>query len=416
MEPADRRTRVIVLASRYPNDVAPTHGLAAEERTRKLAASGRAIATVIAPVPWFPFRSERFGSWSGYARVPVRERRFGFMVEHPSYLSLPAATKSHTAITLARALLPLLQQRLRKADFDLIDAQQLYPDGVAAVTVGEQLRKPVIITTQGRDFELMAARRSMRPQMVQAALKADAVVAGSQAAHDKLLALGVSPQKLSTIRNGVDLVRFRLQGHNTTKVKLRLAGTIWLAVGRLTPANAVHVIIQTLAHVPGVMLLIVGEGPEESRLRKLTGKLAVESRVHFLGAVAHNQLTRYYNAANALLYAASGDDVPNTVLESIACGTPVVAAPGGGIGEVLSAPDAGEIATSDRAVDMAAAWARLTARAPDRNATRASAEACGWEASIKALCGLYARVAARPPLAPPVAPAPPRRRQQGATP
>jgi glycosyltransferase involved in cell wall biosynthesis len=139
-------------------------------------------------------------------------------------------------------------------------------------------------------------------------------------------------------------------------------------------------------------LLIAGEGPEESRLQQLAERLGVSDRVRFLGTIPQDRLREYYNAADAMVLASSREGMPNVVLESLACGTPVIAAPFGGITELLDVPEAGEIASERSAEAIALAWRRLRERAPARAATRSVAERFGWQPVVEAQCALYEQV------------------------
>jgi glycosyltransferase involved in cell wall biosynthesis len=121
-------------------------------------------------------------------------------------------------------------------------------------------------------------------------------------------------------------------------------------------------------------------------------RLGIAARVRFLGTIAHERLHEYYNAADALVLASSREGMPNVVLESLACGTPVVAAPFDGVTELLDAPEAGEIASERSAEAIATAWLRLRERAPTRAATRSVAERLGWRPVVEAHCALYERV------------------------
>ena len=69
--------RVLTVTTLYPSAARPTHGVFVENRMRRLAATGRADIRVIAPVPWFPFKDERFGEYAQFARTPLREERAG---------------------------------------------------------------------------------------------------------------------------------------------------------------------------------------------------------------------------------------------------------------------------------------------------------------------------------------------------
>jgi glycosyltransferase involved in cell wall biosynthesis len=384
--------RLLTFTSLYPNTAQPRHGVFVEERLRHLTATGKVSATVVAPVPWFPFRHPRFGTYSAYARVPAHEERYGIAISHPRYPVIPKLGMNLAPALMYRAVLPLLRKmQFDGPGFDLIDAQYFYPDGVAAARLGAALRKPVVITARGSDVMLIANHRLPRRQIVRAAENAAAVIAVSQALKDTLAALGVDPQKVTVLRNGVDLERFAPRDRAALREKLGLSGAVWLTVGHLVELKGVHIAIAALARVPDVTLLIAGRGPEEHRLRDQVTQLGLQARVRFLGAIAHAQLCEYYNAADALIHASSREGMPNVVLEAMACGTPVVAAPFASASEVLDAPAAGEIATERSAAGIAGAWRRLQDRAPSRAATRSQAERFGWHLVVEAQRALYAR-------------------------
>ena len=183
--------RLLTFTSLYPNAGQPRHGVFVEERLRHLTATGKVSATVVAPVPWFPFRHPRFGAYSAYARVPRREERYGIQISHPRYPVIPKLGMNIAPLLMYRAVLPLLRKmQSNGAGFELIDAQYFYPDGVAAARLGAALRKPVVITARGSDVMLIANHRRPRRQIVRAAENAAAVIAVSQALKDALAALG----------------------------------------------------------------------------------------------------------------------------------------------------------------------------------------------------------------------------------
>jgi glycosyltransferase involved in cell wall biosynthesis len=202
----------------------------------------------------------------------------------------------------------------------------------------------------------------------------------------------VDPAKTTVLRNGVDLDRFGPRDRADLRARLGLAGTVWLAVGNLVELKGVHITLAALARVPDVTLMIAGRGPEEMRLRQLADRLGVGSRVRYLGVIPHAQLADYYNAADAMVLASSREGMPNVVLESLACGTPVVAAPFQGVTELINVPEAGEIAAQRSGEAIASAWGRLHERAPKRAATRAVAERLGWQPVVEAQLALYEKV------------------------
>ncbi|MGH8283225.1 MAG: glycosyltransferase family 4 protein [Gammaproteobacteria bacterium] len=385
--------RLLTFTSLYPNAAQPRHGVFVEERLRHLVASGGLTAAVVAPVPWFPFRYSRFGAYAALATVPEREERYGIQISHPRYPVLPKVGMSIAPFLMYRALLPVLRKlKANGADFDLIDAQYFYPDGVAAAKLGMAMNKPVVITARGTDVTLIPHYRLPRRQIKWAAERVAAIVTVSQALKDALAALGVNPDKITVLRNGVDLDHFRPLDRTVIRARLGLTGPVWLSVGHLIERKGLHITLPALAKTPDVTLLIAGDGPEEGKLRRLANSLGVGERVRFLGAIAHADLCEYYNAADALVLASSREGMPNVVLEALACGTPVIATRVEGTPEIITSPEAGELMQERSPEALVLAWNKLQAHTPDRISTRKYAEQLGWAPTVRAQLALYVRV------------------------
>ena len=95
--------RILTFSTLFPNREMPRHGIFVAERLRHLLASGSMEATVVAPIPWFPFTSKRFGAYGTFARVPNEEEFEGCAVLHPRYPVIPKVGMSLAPVLLATA-------------------------------------------------------------------------------------------------------------------------------------------------------------------------------------------------------------------------------------------------------------------------------------------------------------------------
>jgi len=388
-----RTIRLLVFTSLYPNGAQPGHGVFVEERLRHLVASGRITATVVAPVPWFPFRHRAFGTYATFAAVPKQETRHGIRIVHPRYPVIPKLGMNVTPSLMYRALLPVVRQLIAaNPDVDLIDAHYFYPDGVVAARLGAAVGKPVVISARGSDITWIPRFPRARRQIQRAAQRAAAMITVSQALKDSLAGLDVDADKITVLRNGVDLERFAPRDRGTLRSKFGVRGPVWLTVSHLVELKGIHIVIEALAQVPDVTLLIAGKGPQERELRQLVERLDLSSRVRFLGPIPHADLCDYYNAADVMVLASSREGMPNVVLESLACGTPVLATPVGGIPELITAPEAGRLLGERSPEALVQAWNSLRAHLPERLATRHFAQTLGWRPVVEAQSALYARV------------------------
>jgi teichuronic acid biosynthesis glycosyltransferase TuaC len=388
------KLRILTFATLFPNAAQPNHGIFVANRLRHLVASGEVAAEVLAPVPWFPLAHPRFGTWAAYARVPRLERRDGLAVHHPRYAVIPRFGMSASPYLLYQAGLAALRRLLAGGlRFDLIDAHYVYPDGVAAAWLAETLGKKVVITGRGSDLTQLPDYRVPRRLITAALRRADALISVSAALGQRMVELGAPPERVTTLRNGVDTAVFHPQDRAAARAALGIDGPAILSVGALIPRKAHHRTIGALPALPGVTLTILGEGPERARLQALAAELGVADRVRLPGAVPHADLPRHYTAADASVLASTREGWANVLLESMACGTPAVASDIPGNPEVVRAPEAGLIVPGTEA-GIADGVRRLLAAPPDRAATAAYARTMSWDETTAGQLAIFRRVLA----------------------
>ena len=251
--------RIVTLTSLFPNPAQPTHGLFVAERLRHLLDSGRIEARIVAPVPWFPFKHERFGQYARFASVPRTSQWQGREVRHPRYPVVPGPGWYATPWTFALAARRALRQLEAEGyQSDLIDAHYYYPDGVAAALVGRWTGKPVVISARGTDINLIPRYPIARRMVRWAALQASRTIAVSSALRDALSALDVPAERIVVLRNGVDLARFRPRDRDGARGRYALAGPTLLSVGNLIELKGHRLVIEALAALPDWTLLIAG--------------------------------------------------------------------------------------------------------------------------------------------------------------
>jgi glycosyltransferase involved in cell wall biosynthesis len=388
---AGRPIRLLTFSTLYPNAAQPNHGVFVENRLRHLLASGEATSTVLAAAPWFPRRTPPLGA------VPATETRHGIGLYHPRFLAVPGLGMATNPIALYRAARPVLRRLLAQGfEFDLIDGHYLFPDGVAAVWLAREFGRPVVLTARGSDTSQLPFY-PLSGRMIRSALhQADALIAVSAALKDGLVALGAPPDKVTVLRNGVDLSLFRpVADRAAARAALGFDGPTLLSVGHLIERKRNQLTIEALTHLPGHRLVLVGDGPERGALAALAERLGVADRVRFAGPVPHAELPRWYTAADLLVLASSREGWANVLLEAMACGTPVVATPAWGSSEAVAAPEAGIVVDEATPAAIAAAVTQLRMAAIDRRATAAYAAQFSWDATTQGQLALFRRVLGR---------------------
>lgn len=385
--------KILTFSTLYPNAERPSHGIFVETRLKQLLASRQIEARVVAPIPWFPSSNPCFGLYAAFARAPRRETRSGIEVSHPRYPVLPKFGMNIAPFLLAAWTIPVIQRMINEGyDFDLIDAHYFYPDGVAAVMLGRYFKKPVVITARGSDISLLPRFSVPRRLILWAARHASGLVTVCEALRQALVNLGTNPERVTTLRNGVDIELFHPTDRVAQRKLLGLTSFTLLSVGSLTPVKGHDLTIEALVQLPDARLIIAGGGAELNNLEMLARRLGVAERVTFAGILSQAELVRYYGAADALVLASSREGWANVLLESMACGTPVIATNVWGTPEVVASRDAGVLMGERTSSSLVAAVSRLQHDYPSHSATRRYAECFDWDATTKGQLRLFRSV------------------------
>jgi teichuronic acid biosynthesis glycosyltransferase TuaC len=276
-------------------------------------------------------------------------------VYHPRYLLLPKISMPFHGLLMFAGSLKLVWQLHKSRKFDCIDAHYVYPDGFAAVLLGKCLGIPVFVSARGTDMSLFPSFRLIRPMISWTIRNAAGVVGVCEALKESMLSFGVPAGKALAIGNGVDPGRFEPMDRTDARRKLGMAddAEIILAVGGLVPVKGYQYLIPAFAqiarHRPRARLYIVGEGDSRATLEAQAVAENVGERVFFVGRRPNEDLKYWYSAADVTCLASSREGWANVLLESMACGTPLVATRVWGTPEVIVSDELGVLVeqTSD---------------------------------------------------------------------
>jgi teichuronic acid biosynthesis glycosyltransferase TuaC len=381
--------KIITYTTLFPNSVHPQHGIFVENRLRRIVKTGEVNADVIAPVPWFPFKQDIFGHYGSLARIAKSEDRFDLSIQHPRYLSIPKVGMHLAPELLFRGTVNRVKRSVEQSGAALIDAHYFYPDGIAAAKIGRALGLPVVISARGSDINLISQFERPRKRIVAAARDCAAIIAVSQALKERMIEIGIDAGRIHVLRNGVDLEVFSPVSKEAAREVTGIKRPTMVAVGNVLSSKGQDIAIRALALVPNLDLVIIGTGADVPIFQKLAIDLGVVDRVRFVGSVPQEELRSWFSASEFSILASIREGSPNVVLESIACGTPVVANDVGGASEIITSPDAGRLMSARTPEALAATIQDIRASPPDRKATRAWAKNFSWEPTIEAQISLY---------------------------
>ena len=186
--------------------------------------------------------------------------------------------------------------------------------------------------------------------------KLDGIVCQSRfMADDLYLNFSVPENKIKVINNPIDIGRIRTLASATDKQECRNDGIIkFVAVGRLVDVKGFALLFEALAKLPfdSWLLTLVGAGPLATSLHTQAEQLNLSKKINFVGYKKNPY--PFVRNADAFILSSSYEGFPNVVLESLACGTPVIATPAiGGTVEILDGVEGCFIATEVEAGPLA---------------------------------------------------------------
>lgn len=119
------------------------------------------------------------------------------------------------------------------------------------------------------------------------------------------------------------------------KVGKKDGEVLLITTSRLVHKNAIDDCLRALTDLPQVRFLILGIGPDEDMLKKLTRALGIESQVVWLGQIDHKEMPKYLQASDIFIRPSRSEGMGNSFVEAMVAGIPVIATQEGGIADFL---------------------------------------------------------------------------------
>jgi glycosyltransferase involved in cell wall biosynthesis len=243
------------------------------------------------------------------------------------------------------------------------------PANVAPLT----LHCPLVLTIKTMHHVHFAnqigwSRAWFRKSMVYAsARKADCIIANSTSNHDDIVRhLRVPPEKVVIIHEAVNKDQFRSDiAEHETQAKLQEKGVrrpfilnvsaIWVYKNQLSLVQAYAHLVREQG-IPHDLVLVGGSDTQPeyaSKIRASVREWGLEGRVHFLGYLPHSEIIYFYYSADVFVYPSLFETFGLTLLEAMACGTPIICSDRGSLPEIVA--NAGLIVNPESASEIAEA-------------------------------------------------------------
>jgi colanic acid/amylovoran biosynthesis glycosyltransferase len=238
--------------------------------------------------------------------------------------------------------------------------------GVHLLPFIEQWDKPCVVSFHGADVAHKPEIKDYPGKLRRLFNAVPLVFARSQSLADRLTHLGCPPEKLRINRTGIPLSEFAFVDREPPRDgKWRVVQAC-----RLIPKKGIATSLRAFAIFKkdnaGAEFFIAGKGPLQPELEMLAGGLGILRDVHFVGFLSQPKLLDLYASSHVFLHPSEispnqdQEGVPNSVLEAMATGLPVVATRHGGIPEAVDHGRTGFLVAEEDHVGLANAMQLIT--------------------------------------------------------
>jgi len=312
------------------------------------------IITNLYPLPWEPnratFNKQQFSlldeDFTKSILVPVAfaewfKNRKSFEqsnnLRFVPYFYTPKFGRRFYSVSMFLSLLIHSGLWIKRKNIDIMFASWAFPDAVATSWLSKLFNTRFFFKVHGSDINEFAKIKSRSSQIKSAAQHATAIMSVSQALKNEMIDIGIQPEKISVIYNGVNHDKF--SSDPSVPLNNSPKNEYILYVGNLKRDKGIFELLEGFSQIhqqfPSMRLTYAGPGILKDDLLILANSLGVQHKVTFLGAVNHSHLPALMQNAKLLALPSYNEGVPNVVLEAMSCGIPVVATSVGGIPEVI---------------------------------------------------------------------------------
>ena len=298
-------------------------GVVATELGKALAAKGHHVhfITYAQPVRLGSLRSNMF-----YHEVNVQDYP---LFDYPPY-----------ELVLSSKLVDVV----RYEKLDLLHVHYAIPHAMAALTAqrilaDEDIRIPVVTTLHGTDITLVGRDESFEPVITYCINHSDAVTAVSDSLRNDTLALFNVTREVETIPNFVCLDKIKPNDSGeVSRFRQSIAPNgerILVHISNFRPVKRIADVVKVFARVREQIpakLLLIGDGPDRTKIEHMCRDLGVCQDVKMLGKLKNP--TEALHIADLFLLTSEKESFGLAALEAMAAGVPVVSSNAGGIPEV----------------------------------------------------------------------------------
>lgn len=292
-----------------------------------------------------------------------------FVDDEPNIIRSPGLPLLDTGYFIGFRYNKIATKLLKK--MDVVHVHHPFLSGSLALRYCRSRGIPIVFTNHTRyDLYARAYIPALPDTIGETALEAfmpafcrscDLIIAPSNGMRKVLERIGVT-STIEVVPNGVDITPLRqsIQPFSRRELGIPDNAIVLIYTGRLGPEKNLIFLLRSVSGVlkafDHVFLILVGDGPERENLEDRVIHMGINSRVHFVGMVPHEEIYTYLVGADAFVTASVTEVHPLSVIEAMAAGLPVLGIDSPGIGDTIEDGISGYLVHDE---DLAAFTAKL---------------------------------------------------------
>jgi len=221
----------------------------------------------------------------------------------------------------------------------IIHANWIFPAGTMASIISKKYKVPFIVSLMGSDVNRLVKGTKFWRAAKKILYRADKITAVTEDLFEKCSdkKMHLDNSKIMQIDNIYESDRFIVKDRKYCRklLNIDLNKKVIFFAGGLIPVKNVDILIEAfdilLNEGNDALLYLAGSGTEEGNIRRMIEMKGITNKVFLLGPLQSKDLINYFNSADLFCLPSKSEGMPNVVIESLFCGTPVVASNVGGI-------------------------------------------------------------------------------------
>jgi len=331
------KKKILIFTNIFPCDTRPNAGFYIFEQVRRLKKHYDVRVIVGHPRNIFSCKKSLMQKTSFEA----------IEIYQPSYYTMPKIGVLASGWSYYMSTAGLIEEIHKEFKFNMVISYWTYPEGHAALKVAKKYNVPLMIRPRGSDINVFLDNKWLASRVYNVLNQTDYILPNTEHMKNRIIGMGVEKDRVSFQSNGIDAAEFYPIAKDQAREQLELSldTKIVLFVGSFKDIKGIPYYLNAIKMLDtqeymNLNFIFLGEGKYKSDIIKLSSELRHVS-VSIPGDITHTRLNVWMSAADLLCLPSLNEGCPNVLLESLACGLPVVASDVGGIPEIINHEDLG---------------------------------------------------------------------------